>query len=398
MKDKKNYRRETELCHDGGEYFDHEGAIVPPIFQNSLFAFEDWDAISAAFDRPESAAIYTRGVNPTVRLVEEKLARLAGGEKARLFASGMGAISAAILHGIRQGGHIVSAQQIYGPANNFMHDYLAEKCGVEISYTDGSAEGYRQAIRENTSLFYLESPGSLKFPVQDIRAIARLAREHGITTVIDNTWATPLFQRTLDMGIDLEVHSCSKYLGGHSDIVAGVIIGAQRHLDQIQMREQAWLGAKMAPIEAWLLLRSLRTLPARMARHMESGLEVARFLESHPQVQQVYHPGLESFPGYDLAKSQMQGYGSLLSFELRTRDAGQIKRFANGLRLFKMGVSWGGHESLIYAPLISYEREQSPDQLAAMGISPGLIRISVGLENPRDLIEDLDQALALIKG
>jgi cystathionine beta-lyase/cystathionine gamma-synthase len=308
----------------------------------------------------------------------------------------MGAISAAILHGIRQGSHIVSAQQIYGPTNNFMQEYLAEKCGVDISYTDGSVEGYRRAIRKNTSLFYLESPGSLKFPVQDIRGIADLARRRRITTVIDNTWSTPLFQRPLDMGIDLEVHSCSKYLGGHSDIVAGVIIGSKKHLDQIQLREQAWLGAKMAPFEAWLLLRSLRTLPARMARHMENGLAVARFLEQHPAVQEVYYPGLESFAGYDLAQSQLEGYGSLLSFELRTREIDRIKRFANGVRLFKIGVSWGGHDSLIYAPLISYKREQSPGQLAAMGISPGLIRISVGLENARDLIEDLDQALGLI--
>jgi len=393
---KEKYKPSTELCHDGDSYFTHQGAIVPPIFQNSLFAFEDWDAISNAFDDPAESSIYTRGVNPTVKIVEEKIAQLAGGEKARLFASGMGAISAAILHGVRQGSHIVSPQQIYGPANNFMQDYLSEKCGVEISYTDGSLEAYKAAIRPNTSLFYLESPGSLKFPIQDLAAICKLAKAHGIKTIIDNTWATPIFQNALGLGVDLEIHSCSKYLGGHSDIVAGVIIGAKKELDQIQLREQAWMGAKMAPFEAWLLLRSLRTLPLRMKQHQESGLAVARFLEGHPKIERVYHPGLESFPDYELGRQQMSGYGSLLSFELLTEDIDRIKQFTKQLHLFKMGVSWGGYESLIYAPLISYLKEQTPEQFKAMGIAPGLMRISVGLEDVQDLMDDLSKALEAI--
>ena len=270
---------ESLLSHDDDAYAKNQGAVVPPIFQNSLFVFEDWDAIDLAFDHPTDVPIYTRGTNPTVKLVEEKLAKLAKGEKARLFASGMGAISSAILHCIQQGSHIVSGQQIYGPANNFMNDYLVEKCGVRITYVDGSPESFATAIRPETSLFYLESPGSVKFPIQNLSAIAEIAKKNGIKTVIDNTWATPLYQQPLAMGIDLEVHSCSKYLGGHSDIVSGVIIGKKQDLDAIQLREQAWLAAKMAPFEAWLLLRGLRTLPTRLRQHAESAQTVAGFLE-----------------------------------------------------------------------------------------------------------------------
>lgn len=389
-------RKATRLTHDDDQYFEHHGAIVPPIYQNSLFAFENWDAIDQAFDEPAEAVIYTRGTNPTVKLVEEKLAQLAGGEKARLFASGMAAISAAVMYCISAGGHIVSGQQIYGPANSFMNDYLVEKCKVSITYVDNSVASFEQAIQEHTQLIYLESPGSLKFPIQDIKAICAIAQKRGIKTIIDNTWATPYFQRPLEMGVDLEVHSCSKYLGGHSDIVSGVIIGQKADLDQIQLREQAWFGAKKAPFEAWLLLRSLRTLPIRMKQHQATGMRVAQYLKEHPSVQKVYYPGLSDFPDHALAKEQMSGFSSLLSFELATTDLEKIKAFVNSLSYFKLGVSWGGYESLVYAPVISYLKEQTPEQFAAMGIAAGLIRISLGLEDVQDLIEDLDKALALV--
>ncbi|MEM6379076.1 MAG: PLP-dependent aspartate aminotransferase family protein, partial [Bacteroidota bacterium] len=391
-----NMQPESLLSHDDDAYGKNQGAVVPPIFQNSLFVFEDWEAIDEAFDHPADVPIYTRGTNPTVKLVEEKLAKLAKGEKARLFASGMGAISSAILYCVQQGSHIVSGQQIYGPANNFMNDYLGEKCGIDITYVDGTPDSFAAAIRPETSLFYLESPGSVKFLIQNLSAIAQIAKANGIKTVIDNTWATPLYQQPLAMGIDLEVHSCSKYLGGHSDIVSGVIIGKKQDLDAIQLREQAWLGAKMAPFEAWLLLRSLRTLPARLRQHAQSAKIIANFLEAHPKVGQVYYPGLTSFPDHELAKKQMDGFTGLLSFELISEDLGAIKEFVNRLVYFKLGVSWGGHESLIYPPAISYLKEQTPEQFNAMGIAPGLMRISVGLEHIEDLLEDLEQALIVV--
>lgn len=387
-------KQATQLCHDDDWYRDHHGAVVPPIYQNSTFTFPDWAAIDAAFDHPERAAIYTRGNNPTVLLAEEKLARLAGAGRARLFASGMGAISAAILHCVKQGDHILSVRNVYGPAQNFMRQYLPEKCGITSTFISGTdPQEFADHLQSNTRLIYLESPASATFELQDLAAVARLAKARGIRTVIDNTLATPIFQRPLELGIDLEVHSGSKYLGGHSDLVCGVIMGARADLDQIALTEQAWLGAKMAPFEAWLLLRSLRTLPLRMRMHQQQALQLARWLEKHPAVRKVYYPGLPSFPQYDLAQRQMSGTTALLSAVLNTDDIEPVRRFVNALQLFKLAVSWGGHESLVYAPLISYLKEMGEAQFKKTGIPTGLVRFSVGLEDVADLQADLAQAL-----
>jgi cystathionine beta-lyase/cystathionine gamma-synthase len=225
--------------------------------------------------------------------------------------------------------------------------------------------------------------------------VAQLAKENNIKTICDNTWATPLFQNPLDLGIDLEVHSVSKYLGGHSDLVAGAIMGKKQDMEALFSREYEWLGGKISPFEAWLLIRSLRTLPIRMQRHQENAMKVAQFLEKHPQVELVRYPGLPSFPQYELSKKQMSGYSGLLSFQLKTNDITQIKTFYNTLKMFHRGVSWGGFESLAYAPAISYLKELSPEQFTQMGISLGDIRISVGLENAEDLIADLQQGLVV---
>ncbi len=389
---KKLYNPETLLTHDGGKKY--EGAIVPPIFQNSLFTFDNWDSVDRAFEDRQNHFIYSRGKNPTVKIAEEKLAALAGAEKAQLFPSGMGAISAAVLYCIKSGDHVIAVKNIYGPAANFLTKYLAPKFNVEISFVQGdSVEDFESAIRPNTSLIYLESPSTAVFSLQDIEAVANLAKKHSIKTIIDNTWATPIYQKPLAMGVDLEIHSCSKYLGGHSDIVGGVILGKAKDLDEIFAHEYEWLGAKTAPFEAWLLLRSLRTLHVRMEKHQQNALKVAEFLESHPKISLVRYPGLKSFPQYELGKKQMNGYTGLLSFRLATEDLDKVKSFFNSLNLFHKGVSWGGFESLVYAPAISYIKELSPEQFKNMGISLGDIRISVGLENVADLIDDLGSAL-----
>lgn len=384
----------TMLSHYGEDRAKNRGAVVPPIYQNSLFTFEDWDAINKAFDDPYNSNIYTRGNNPSVTMVEEKLAKLCGAERAKLFASGMGAISSSILHCIKCGDHIIAVKNVYGPANNFMNEYLKEKMNVETTFISGeSIEEFREAIRENTSLIYLESPSSAVFSIQNIGAVAELAKKNGIKTIIDNTWATPLYQSPLEMGIDLEVHSCSKYLGGHSDIVSGVVAGREEDIKAIYETEHALLGAKMAPFEAWLLMRSLRTLPYRMRGHAENAMEVAKFLEGHSKVSKVIYPGLPSHPQYELGKKQMSGYTGLMTFELDTKNLDEIKAFVNSLEYFSIGVSWGGHESLIYVPAISYLRELPEDQFEALGISLGTIRISIGLEDATDLIEDLEKAM-----
>ncbi len=386
---------ETLLAHDSER--NPNGAVVPPIFQNSLFTFENWDAIDEAFDHRMDSFIYTRGRNPTVKLVEEKLAALCGGEKAQLFPSGMAAISAAILHCVNAGDHIVTIKNLYGPANNFISSYLKPKFNVEVTYVTGKeVSDFEHAIRPNTRLIYLESPSSAVFSLQDIEAIAQLAKDRGIKTLIDNTWASPIFQKPLAMGIDLEMHSCSKYIGGHSDVVAGLIVGTKEDVESISLKEFEWIGAKIAPFEAWLLLRSLRTLPIRMKQHQENAQAVARFLENHPKVQLIRYPGANSFDQKELAEKQMTGFTGLMSFQLKTNDLEKIKTFVNSLKYFHLGVSWGGHESLIYAPAISYLKELSREQFTGLGISLGDMRISVGLENKEDLIGDLDRALELV--
>lgn len=391
----KKYKPKTILTHDGDHYADHKGAIVPPIYQNSLFAFENWDHIDEAFSAPGDHFIYSRLQNPTAHIAEEKIAAIAHGEKAKLTASGMGAISAAIMYCVKAGSHVVTIKTLYGPANNFINKFLKEKCGVTVTYIDGTdIEQFKEAIQENTSLIYLESPASLTYELQNLKAVATLAKARGIKTVIDNTWASPLFQKPLDYGIDISVHSASKYLCGHSDVVAGVIISSQKIIDDILVTEHALLGAKIAPFEAWLILRSLRTLPIRMRAHQEAVLEIIPWLETQPGIKKVLHPATKYFPQYKLGKSQMSGYGSLLSILLDTEDILKVKAFVDALKIFKLGVSWGGHESLVYAPVISYIKELDENQFKAMGIIPNMIRLSVGLEDMADLKDDIRQALS----
>ena len=385
---------ETILCHDAEQKY--EGAVVPPIFQNSLFTFPDWETIDSAFDARQEHFIYSRGKNPTVDFAEKKLAAIAHADRAILFTSGMAAISAAVLYCVKPNSHIITVKNVYGPTSNFMANYLKEKLNIETTYISGEdVEEFRMNIRENTSLIYLESPSSAVFGLQDLEAIAILAKEKNIKTICDNTWATPMFQHPLDLGIDFEVHSVSKYLGGHSDLVAGAVLGKKYEMAELFAREYEWLGGKISPFEAWLLIRSLRTLPLRMQRHQENAMKVAQFLEEHSQIAQVRYPGLLSFPQYNLGKKQMSGYSGLLSFQLKTNEIEQVKVFYNALKMFHKGVSWGGFESLAYAPAISYLKELSPEQFANMGISTGDIRISVGLENAEDLIADLAQALKI---
>jgi cystathionine beta-lyase len=385
---------ETLLAHFGEDHSAHDGAVVPPLYLSSLFTFDSWDDIDDAFSDRRKRPIYSRVSNPTVRLVEQKIAAIAGAEDARLFGSGMAAIAASVMHCCSAGDHVIGINNVYGPANNLLNSYLKEKMNLQTTLVPGdNIDDLERQIRPETKLIYLESPSSAVFGMQDIRAVAALARSRGLTTMIDNTWATPLFQKPIEMGIDLSIHSVSKYLAGHSDIVAGVVIGNTERIDRISVREGELLGGIISPFDAWLLLRSLRTLPARMRQHQESAIRVARFLEDHPRVRTVRYPGLPSHPQYALGQSQMTGYSGLMGFELDSDNIEAIKSFFDSLKLFLIGVSWGGHESLIYAPAISYMKELPPEKFKKMGISAGSMRISVGLESSEDLIADLEQAL-----
>ncbi|MBS4217469.1 aminotransferase class I/II-fold pyridoxal phosphate-dependent enzyme [Bacillus sp. FJAT-49711] len=379
---------ENICTHLGDIYEKFNGAVVPPIHENSLFIYKDFESFIEAMKDEQGNYVYSRGMNPTVEIAENKIAALEGGEKCKLFSSGMAAISSALLTFLSSGDHVVCVSNIYGPTKKFL-GYLS-KFDVQSSLVQSTdLSDIEAAIQPNTKIVYLESPTTMTFNLVDLSAVAKLAKSKGITTIIDNTWSTPIFQKPLQFGIDVVVHSASKYLGGHSDIIGGALITNKDIMKKIFYNEYHLLGGVMPPFEAWLLLRGLRTLPIRMKAHEESAKQIAQFLEKHPAIKKVNYPGLESHPDYQLGKKMLTGYSGLLSFEIKNNKFSDVKNVIDSLKLFNIGVSWGGYESLVLSP----NHGHNEDLLAKEGLDPGLIRISVGLESTEELIEDLDQAL-----
>ncbi|MEW5816753.1 MAG: aminotransferase class I/II-fold pyridoxal phosphate-dependent enzyme [Spirochaetota bacterium] len=386
-----------DCLHFGETPEDFWGAVSPPIFQNSLFVHPSFAKLSKAMQNISENYIYTRGNNPTIQIAERKIARLERGERAKCFGSGMAAISSAILSCVQAGDHILCIRNVYGGTYTLLSSYL-KRFKVETDFiTDFSLKNLEQKVKPNTRLIYLESPTTFSFQVYNLTEISGWARQKKIATIIDNTWATPYFQNPLEMGIDLVVHSCSKYLAGHSDVVAGVVVGKKELIGKIVDSEYMLLGGIIHPFEAWLLIRGLRTLPLRMERHFDTAQKVARFLEKHPKVLKVNYPLLPSSPDHDLAKKQLRGGAGLFSFELKTNRKEDVEKFVNALKLFSLGVSWGGYESLVF-PLASLrEADGTSIQPDDFGNSYFLIRLSVGLENSEDLISDLEQALLQVQ-
>ncbi|MEV0383668.1 PLP-dependent aspartate aminotransferase family protein [Nonomuraea sp. NPDC050643] len=362
------------------------GAVNPPVFENSLFTFATAEELGEAIRDEDERYVYWRGTNPTVDLAQRKLAALERGERAKCFGSGMGAISATISSLVSAGDHVLVLGAVYGPTTQFLR-YL-EKFGVTHTHVDDLA-GCDSAIRDSTRLLYFESPSYMAYAVVDIAEVTGWARERGLVSVMDNTWSTPLFQKPLTMGVDLVVHSLSKYIGGHSDLVGGVVIGPARLIRPLALTEYQLYGAAMSPHDAAKVIKGLRTLPVRMAAHQERGLAVASFLNDHPGVRSVNHPGLPSHPGHAIAMRQMAGFSSLFSLVLDTESREEVATFIDKLRYFRIGVSWGGFESLVNAPALSTEESVR----ATMGIPVGLVRLSVGLEPADALIKDLGLAL-----
>ncbi|MCQ6557584.1 trans-sulfuration enzyme family protein [Paenibacillus mendelii] len=372
-----------DICtHYGDDYDRYLGAIVPPIFQNTLFTRKTMN----------HGYTYTRVSNPTTEIAEKKIAALEEGEEARCFSSGMAAITAALMSVLDKDSHIICPANVYAPTKAFLESYMS-KFGVETTFVSGeSTSEIEQALRPSTKAIYLETPLSNLFTLQDLQAIADIARAKGIVTIVDNTWATPLYQNPIALGIDIVVHSATKYMGGHSDILAGVMIGRKSVMEEISHRERGMFGAAMDPHQAWLLIRGLRTLPVRMRQHQESAMKAAAFLELHPMVQRVYYPGLASHPQYELGRRQMTGYSGLFSF-VPKGNREQIMGFMKSLKLFEEGPSWGGFESLINTPGLWLDEDAS----ARTGIPQGLVRLSIGLENTDSLLADLDDALRVMQ-
>lgn len=361
-------------------------AASPAIFQTSLFTFDRYADLAAVFAGRSQQFIYSRGDNPTVRAFETLVADLEGAKAARAFSSGTGAIAATLLAFLANGDRVVAVRHLYNDAFRIC-EKLLRKFGVAVDYVDGTDT---QAVIEalpGAALLYLESPTSLVFELQDLPALAEAAHRHGVLSVIDNSWATPLYQRPLAHGIDLVIHAASKYLGGHSDTVGGIVAGSAAHVARINANAFPYLGAKLSPFEAWLLLRGMRSLSLRMARHMANGLTLAEHLRTHPEIVRVHHPAFDAHPG----RRTLSGFGGLFSFEVS--EAIDVPTFVDELEHVRIGVSWGGPESLVMPALAPLQMPPEANALRHFGISPHLIRFAVGLEDPAAIWADVAQAL-----
>jgi cystathionine beta-lyase/cystathionine gamma-synthase len=384
-----NLSTNEEICmHFDSDYESFFGAVIPPTFGNTLFVYPTHEDFVQAVNNEQEHFVYWRGTNPTTEIAEKKLASLEQGEQCKCFASGMAAITAAIFNSVQSGDHVLCVSNIYKSTIDLLN-YL-QKFGITHSAVYSTLTmDIEQAIKPNTKLMFLENPTDMNLQLVNLKEIADIARSRGIRTVIDNTWATPLFQKPLTFGIDIVVHSASKYLGGHSDLVGGALITSQKIMKELFKKEYLLLGASMGPREASLLLRGLQTLPLRMKAHEENALKVANFLSTHLAVKKVNYPGIQSQLDSEQVKNQLSGYSGLMTFELVKANYEAVKAVINRVKVFKIGVSWGSFESLIMSPNFGNNK----DKLVENHVSPGLIRLSVGMEPVEKLIADLDQAL-----
>lgn len=376
----------NELGEDRDHYFN---AIAPPIIQTSNFAFKNVAALSKAFEDEMGGYLYSRGLNPTVDILRKKLAALDGAEDCLVFNNGAAAIFAGIFANIKSGDHIVSVKAPYTWVQR-MFDVILPRFNVSVTYIDGtSIANWKNATKENTSFYYLETPNSWDFAIQPIREVAELARSKGIVTLIDNSYCTPLYQKPIEMGIDMVMQTATKYIGGHSDTLGGVLCGSHTMIKKIFDSEYLNIGSGIQPFNAWLMIRGLRTLPARIERITKSTATVVSFMKQHPKVESLIFPLDESFPQFALAKDQMKGACGLFTFTLKTGKRDSIVQFCESLKHIMMAVSWGGHESLVIPkcagiPMAEFDTSNREHRY---------IRMYVGLEDPQYLIADLEQAL-----
>jgi cystathionine gamma-lyase len=383
------------ICtHYGEEELDdkYHNAVIPPIAATSLHVFKDvesyLDYFSSGGVKSKDQYSYGRVSNPTVALLEKKLAALERADGALCFGSGMAAITSAIMHCVKPGGHIISINNVYGVTKNFFDNKL-KKWGVETDYVRGcDPSDFKRMIRPETTLFYLESPSGLSMDLQDLKTVAAIAKTHGIKTIVDNSCATSIYQQPITLGIDIVVHTMSKYIGGHSDIIGGVICSDADTIFDINREGRQIDGGILSPFEAWLCIRGLRTLPVRVKKSGENAMAMAKLLDESPKIHKVNYPGLSSHPQFELANRQMSGFSGLLSFEPHATKEQCIK-FGNSLRLFQTGVSWGGFESLFGMTVYTKDDEQDPRH----GEECNLIRLYCGLEDTHSLLDDVTHAL-----
>ena len=379
----------NQLGEDREQYFN---AVAPPIIQTSNFAFNTVEKLREGISDEFQGTLYSRGNNPTLNILRKKLAALDGAEDALVFASGVAAVTVPVFANIKQGDHIICVNKPYSWTNKLFNDLLP-RFGVTTTMIDGTQiKNFEKAIQSNTKIIFLESPNTFTFELQDIEAVAKLAKSKNILTMIDNSYCSPLYQQPIKMGVDLCMQTATKYIGGHSDTVAGVVSGSCEMIKKIFVADFLNIGAIISPFNAWLLLRSLRTLELRVERSSQSAQKIVSHFENHPKIEKIFYPFSKSFPQNDLAKKQMKKPGGMFSIAVKTNSIEKIENFCNSLKRFLMAVSWGGHESLVFPAIavikkVEYNSENSDHNL---------IRFYVGLEDPEVLICDIEQGLGLL--
>lgn len=385
-------RFETEVIHKGYHATQHQGSLAPPIFQTSTFVFDSAETGAARFAGEQEGYIYSRLSNPTVAMLEERIAAMENGEKGLAFGSGMAAVSAILLGLTKTGDHVLCSEGVYGCTFGLLQ-LMEEKYHITHNFHSMDDEdSIRSAITDHTSVIYIESPINPTMKLVDLEMVARIAKEFGIPVVVDNTFSSPYLQRPLDLGCDVVIHSATKYLCGHGDVIGGLAVGKKEMMGHLAMTTQKDIGGVMSPFDAWLLLRGIKTLPVRMDRHCDNAKKLANLLKEHPSVSKVLFPGDCDFPQYELANKQMSNSGGLISFEVKG-DKATAQKFMNTLGLIKIAVSLGDAETLIQHPSTMTHAVVPEENRKQMGISDQLLRLSVGLEAWEDIWADLEQGL-----
>lgn len=382
----------TLAVHAGEDPCPATGALDTPIYQSTTFVSRDSDEMAAVYGEEKPGYMYTRYGNPTIHALESKLAALEDGEAALATASGMAAVSTAILGYVKTGDHVVAARSLYGATYNFLNRKLP-RMGASATFVDSArVQDFEKALKPSTRLIYFETPSNPVLEVVDIAAVAALGRARGIPTMLDNTFASPALQQPLRMGATVSVHSATKYLCGHGDAMGGAIIGPRDYISLLAHDVIRDFGGIISPFNAWLILRGIRTLHLRMPAHCANARQIAGFLAAHPKVERVYYPGLPHHRGHEVAKKQMSDFGAMISFEAKGGYEGG-KQVMDRVKLFARAASLGDTRSLILHPASTSHRAVPPEDRRAIGITDGLVRLSVGIESAADLIADLDQAL-----
>lgn len=388
----------TKAIHGGKMKDTQYGALTMPIYQTSTFEFDCCEQGGRRFAGEEKGYIYTRLGNPSISAVENKVALLEGGEACAAASSGMGAVSACLWSIAGAGKHILADETLYGCTFALLNHGMT-RYGVEVTFVDTSdLEQVKANLKENTVCVYLETPANPNLKISDIQAVAELAHAYNpaIQVVCDNTFASPYLQRPLELGADVVIHSATKYLNGHGDVIAGFVVGTEAFIDEVKMFGlKDMTGATLGPFEAFLIMRGLKTMEIRMERHCANAKKVAEYLVKQEKVERVYYPGLETHPGYEIAKKQMQDFGAMISFEVKGGKEGGMK-FVNSLSMIPIAVSLGDAETLVQHPASMTHSVYTEEELKAAGISAGLIRLSVGLENAEDIIADLELGFSKI--